>query len=89
MKTGYALRTKSLEVLRVVTGVDSVGAVSRGCIYPSVQTYRGVVRRYLIVGCWKSGVTGAEAAMGILYSITTHWKLFSDRVELLSHRLGS
>ena len=70
--------------------------------------YRGVVRRYLIVGCWKLSVTGAAAAMGTLYcilysggqsstvaiifvfgTITAHWKLFSDRVELLSHRLGS
>src|SRR5437762_13923774 len=87
---------------------SSVGAVSRGCIYPSVQTYRCVVRRYLIVRCWKLSVTGAAAAMGTLYcilysggqsstvaiifvfgTITTHWKLFSDRVELLSHRLGS
>ena len=86
--TGYALRTKSLEVLRVVTGVDSVGGVSRGCIYPSVQTYRGVVRRYLIVRCWKLSVTGAAAAaaaMGWVPYIVFY--IVEGRVQLLQSSL--
>ena len=38
--------------------------VSRVGTYPGLRTYRGVVHWYLIVGRWKSGVTGAEAGHG-------------------------